>query len=135
MPPRMLSADAYSRRATARDGRSSWFARPTRRLRAERRRNPSCSTASRWIRAEEMMMTARLGIAIAFAALVLVGCGTTQDDRAISGGAIGAGAGAVAGALTGNPGAGALLGGAAGASLGGAFTSPNQIDLGEPAWK
>ncbi len=59
------------------------------------------------------MMTARLGIAIAFAALVLVGCGTTQDDRAISGGAIGAGAGAV----------------------GGAFTSPNQIDLGEPAWK
>ncbi len=81
------------------------------------------------------MMTARLGIAIAFAALVLVGCGTTQDDRAISGGAIGAGAGAVAGALTGNPGAGALLGGAAGASLGGAFTSPNQIDLGEPAWK
>src|SRR5713101_129806 len=61
------------------------FPRPTRRLRAERRRNPSCSTASRWIRAEEMMMTARLGIAIAFAALVLVGCGTTQDDRAISG--------------------------------------------------
>lgn len=79
-------------------------------------------------------MTGRLGVALAFAALVLAGCGTTTQDRALSGGAIGAGAGAVAGALTGNPGAGALLGGAAGAA-GGAFTSPNQVDLGKPAWR
>ena len=40
----------------------------------------------------------------------------------------------VAGAMMGNPLAGAALGGAAGAA-GGAFTNPNQIDLGKPAWK
>jgi osmotically inducible lipoprotein OsmB len=72
--------------------------------------------------------------AVAFVALMLAGCGTSQEDRAISGGAIGAGAGAVGGALTGNPAAGALLGGAAGAA-GGALTSPNQVDLGRPAWR
>jgi hypothetical protein len=82
----------------------------------------------------EETMAARLGIMFVFAALVLAGCGTTQEDRAISGGAIGAGAGGVAGALTGAPVAGALLGGAAGAA-GGAFTNPNQVDLGKPVWK
>ncbi len=56
-------------------------------------------------------MTIRLGMAMALAAMVLAGCGSTKEDRAISGGAIGAGAGA------------------------GAFTSPNQIDLGKPVWK
>ena len=79
-------------------------------------------------------MTARLGAALAFAALALAGCGTTPQERAISGGAIGAGAGAVGGALTGNPLAGALIGGAGGAVAGG-LTSPNQIDLGRPVWK
>ena len=79
-------------------------------------------------------MTARLGIALVFVALALTACGTTKEDRALSGGAIGAGAGGVAGALTGNPVAGALLGGAAGAA-GGALTNPNQIDLGKPVWK
>lgn len=79
-------------------------------------------------------MTARLGLALVFAALVLAGCGTTKEDRAISGGAIGAGAGGVAGALTGNPLAGALIGGAGGAAAG-ALTNPNQVDLGKPVWK
>jgi hypothetical protein len=83
----------------------------------------------------EEFMTARLGIAAAFAAaLALAGCGTSQSDRALSGGAIGAGAGAVGGALLGHPLAGAALGGAAGAA-GGAFTNPNQVDLGKPVWK
>ncbi len=79
-------------------------------------------------------MTIRLGVAMALVAVVLAGCGSTKEDRAISGGAIGAGAGGLAGAAMGNPLAGALLGGAAGAGAG-AFTNPNQIDLGKPVWK
>jgi osmotically inducible lipoprotein OsmB len=65
-------------------------------------------------------MTARLGVALALAVLALAACGTTPEDRALSGGAIGAGAGA--------------NGGAGGAAAGG-LTSPNQVDLGRPAWR
>jgi hypothetical protein len=79
-------------------------------------------------------MTARLALALVFTGLLLAGCGTTKEDRALSGGAIGAGAGGVAGALTGHPLGGALLGGAAGAA-GGALTNPNQVDLGKPIWQ
>ena len=79
-------------------------------------------------------MTSRLGVALVFAALALAGCGTTTQDRALSGAGIGAGGGAVAGALIGNPLAGAAIGGAGGAAAG-ALTSPNQIDLGRPAWR
>ncbi len=66
--------------------------------------------------------------------LLVAACGTSQQDRALSGGAIGAGAGGLAGALVGHPLAGAALGGAGGAATG-AYTNPNQIDLGRPAWK
>jgi len=66
--------------------------------------------------------------------LALAACGQTTGDRALSGGAIGAGAGAVGGALAGSPGTGALIGGAVGAGTG-ALTSPSQIDLGKPAWQ
>lgn len=79
-------------------------------------------------------MTVRLGMVLVFAGLALAACGSNPQDRAISGGAIGAGAGGLAGAMMGNPLAGAVLGGAAGAA-GGAFTNPNQVDLGKPAWK
>lgn len=79
-------------------------------------------------------MTARLGVALALAALMLAACGTTPEDRAISGGAIGAGAGAVGGAIAGHPLAGAAIGGAGGAAAGG-LTSPNEVDLGRPAWR
>jgi osmotically inducible lipoprotein OsmB len=79
-------------------------------------------------------MTARLSVALAFVALTLAACGTTPEDRALSGGAIGAGAGAVGGALTGHPLAGAAIGGAGGAAAGG-LTSPDQVDLGRPAWR
>jgi hypothetical protein len=70
----------------------------------------------------------------AAAALALAGCGNTMGDRALSGGAIGAGAGAIGGALVGSPATGAALGGAIGAGTG-ALTSPNQINLGRPAWR
>jgi len=80
-------------------------------------------------------MTARaIGILTA-ASLALAACGHTTGDRALSGGGIGAGAGAVGGALLGgSPVTGALLGGALGAGAG-ALTSPGQVDLGKPAWK
>lgn len=68
------------------------------------------------------------------AALALSGCGTNPGDRAVSGGLIGAGAGAVVGAATGNPAAGAAIGGAAGAVIG-ATTDPCDLDLGKPFWK
>ena len=64
----------------------------------------------------------------------LAACGHTTGDRALSGGLIGAGAGAVIGGAAGNPAAGALIGGAAGA-VGGAATSSRDIDLGKPVWR
>ncbi|MCQ4158337.1 hypothetical protein NON00_00140 [Roseomonas sp. GC11] len=71
---------------------------------------------------------------LALASLGLSACGYSTGDRAASGGLLGAGAGAAIGSLSGNAGAGALIGGAAGA-LGGAVTSPNQVNLGRPAWR
>jgi osmotically inducible lipoprotein OsmB len=65
----------------------------------------------------------------------LAGCGYDRDDRALSGGLLGAGGGAaIAGIAGGNAGAGALIGGAAGA-LGGALISPNTLNLGRPVWR
>jgi osmotically inducible lipoprotein OsmB len=62
-------------------------------------------------------------------------CGYSTGDRAVSGGLLGAGAGAGIGAITGgNAGTGALIGGAAGAA-GGALTSGNDVNLGKPAWR
>ncbi len=80
------------------------------------------------------MNTRVVAAAAALAALLLAGCGTSQQDRALSGGAIGAGAGGLAGAAVGHPLAGAALGGAGGAATG-AYINPNQVDLGKPAWK
>jgi osmotically inducible lipoprotein OsmB len=66
---------------------------------------------------------------------LLAACGTTTEDRALSGGGIGAGVGAATGAATGGSVVGgALLGGAAGAA-GGALTSERDVNLGRPAWK
>ena len=72
--------------------------------------------------------------AIALTALCLSACGTTPGDRAVSGGLLGAGTGAVVGAAAGNAGAGALIGGLGGAAIGG-LTSPDQVYLGEPPWR
>jgi osmotically inducible lipoprotein OsmB len=56
--------------------------------------------------------------------LALVGCGYSPGQRAVSGGLLGAGAGAGVSALTGGKaGRGALIGGGLGA-LGGAVTAP-----------
>ncbi len=56
-------------------------------------------------------------------ALGLAACGATPGERAVSGGLLGAGAGAAIGSLSGNAGTGALIGAGAGA-VGGAVTAP-----------
>ncbi len=66
---------------------------------------------------------------LAFASILLLAlaaCGTSPGGRAVSGGLLGAGAGAGVGALTGgNAGTGALIGGGVGAA-GGALTAPRR---------
>lgn len=62
---------------------------------------------------------------IALAAILfgITACGETTGQRALTGGAIGAGGGALLGAATGfNPLAGALVGGLGGAAVGAATT-------------
>lgn len=58
-------------------------------------------------------------------AFLTAACGNRPVDRALTGGAIGAGTGAVVGSTVGNPGAGAVIGGAAGATIG-AVTAPER---------
>jgi|SwirhisoilCB1_FD_contig_81_2011206_length_373_multi_4_in_0_out_0_1 uncharacterized membrane protein len=53
----------------------------------------------------------------------------TQQERALTGGALGAAGGAVIGALTGGWVVGAIVGGVAGAAVG-AFTTPSQVHVG-----
>ncbi|MFH5926209.1 YMGG-like glycine zipper-containing protein [Roseomonas xinghualingensis] len=71
---------------------------------------------------------------LAAASLGLGACGYSTGDRAVSGGLLGAGAGAAIGSLSGSAGTGALIGGAAGAA-GGALTSGNDVNLGRPVWR
>ena len=72
---------------------------------------------------------------LASVGLGLAGCGYSTGDRAVSGGLIGAGAGAAVGAVTGgSPLTGALVGGAIGA-VGGAATSHEDVNLGRPVWR
>lgn len=67
--------------------------------------------------------------ALIAATFSLGACGNDPGERALSGGGIGAGAGALGAAVLGvNPVTGALVGGAVGAATG-AATSSDQIDL------
>lgn len=74
-----------------------------------------------------IMMIVALGL--------LSACGDSAGERALSGGGIGAGAGAVGSAVMGgDPVTGAIVGGAVGAAAGG-LTKKKDIDLGKPIWK
>ncbi len=77
----------------------------------------------------------RIACVMVIAAFTVTGCGSTTEERGISGAGIGAGAGALLGAVTGmsvlN---GALIGAAAG-GLTGVLTDESQINLGDPVWK
>jgi osmotically inducible lipoprotein OsmB len=66
--------------------------------------------------------------------LGLSACGHSEGERAITGGAMGAGAGALGGALFGHPVGGALVGGAGGAAAG-ALTESDDINFGKPIWE
>ena len=77
---------------------------------------------------KRMMLLAAVG------AFALSACGTTPGDRAVSGGLLGAGAGAAIGSLSGNAGAGAVIGGVAGAAAG-AVSDPCSVNLGDPVWR
>lgn len=72
--------------------------------------------------------------ALAAGMFALAACGTTPGERAVSGGLLGAGAGAAIGSVTGSAGKGALIGGIAGAAIG-ALTDPCTLNLGDPFWK
>lgn len=72
-------------------------------------------------------------VPVVIGSLSLAGCGTTPGDRGLSGGLLGAGTGAAIGALAGNAGTGALIGGLGGAAIG-LLSSPDMVNLGEPAW-
>jgi osmotically inducible lipoprotein OsmB len=73
-------------------------------------------------------------LVVAGLGLAATACGYSPGDRAVSGGMLGAGAGAVIGAATGgSPLTGALIGGGIGA-VGGAVTSPHAVNLGRPLW-
>lgn len=76
------------------------------------------------------ILVASAGVAL----FALAACGNNPGDRAVSGGLIGAGVGAVGGALVGSPGTGALIGGALGAGTG-ALTNNSQINAGRPVWR
>ena len=68
-------------------------------------------------------------------ATALTACGTTSEDRAISGGLLGAAGGAaVAGVTGGSVGTGAVVGAVGGAVVG-AVTDPCKLNLGDPFWK
>jgi osmotically inducible lipoprotein OsmB len=63
------------------------------------------------------------GLLLAAALPLLAGCGDTMGQRALTGGAIGAGGGAIIGGATGmGAGTGALIGAGAGALTGAATT-------------
>ena len=80
------------------------------------------------------MRTSRSLTVLLSLSLLLSACGTTQSDRALSGGLLGAGTGAVIGSVTGSAVNGAIFGGLGGAALG-ALSSPRVLTLGTPLWR
>jgi hypothetical protein len=80
------------------------------------------------------MKRVTLATCLAFTLLALGACGSSTTDRALSGGGIGAGVGALGGLAVGSPVTGAVIGGAVGAGAG-ALTDEDDIDLGKPIWR
>jgi hypothetical protein len=71
------------------------------------------------------MLRVKSLVVIGVIAVATAACGERPVDRALTGGAIGAGGGALVGAAAGNPVAGAVVGGLGGAAIG-AATAPRQ---------
>ncbi len=81
-----------------------------------------------------MRANATAAVCLAGSLLFLSGCGTDPADRAVSGGMLGAGAGAIIGAMTGTAATGAAIGAISGAAIGVA-TDPCTLNLGTPFWR
>jgi osmotically inducible lipoprotein OsmB len=115
-------------------------ARQTRRRLNHRFRAPPATRASALRYGNELKRRTEMRKFLMIGALTgtmaaLSACGQSTGDRALSGGGLGAAAGAGIGAITGGSVlGGAVLGGAAGAAAG-ALTGPDQVDLGRPAWR
>jgi|SRR5678815_3843206 len=77
------------------------------------------------------LRTGALGCVFA-TAMALSACGTTPGERAVSGGLLGAGAGAAVGSVTGSAGKGAIIGGLGGAAVGALSTPPRDRYAYEP---
>ena len=78
-----------------------------------------------------LVRTLLVGVAL----VGLAARGNRPGERALSGGALGAGAGAGVAAITGGSRlSGAVIGGLGGAAAG-ALTSPGDVNLGRPAWR
>ncbi len=71
----------------------------------------------------------------ATACVALAACGTNPGDRAVSGAALGAGAGLAIGAVAGAPLLGAAIIGAGAGAVAGAVTDPHKVNFGKPAWE
>lgn len=83
-------------------------------------------TRLNWIKEDILSRISRIGLVIPVVAL-LAACSnmSATEQRALSGGAIGAGGGALLGWMVGAPALGAAIGGAGGAALG-AVTTPEK---------
>ncbi|MDJ0949289.1 MAG: peptidoglycan-binding domain-containing protein [Alphaproteobacteria bacterium] len=75
-----------------------------------------------------------LRFAVLASALGLAACGSTPEDRAVTGAAIGATGGAIFGAMAGAPGLGAAIGAGVG-GVTGALTDKSTLNIGDPIWK
>ena len=76
-----------------------------------------------------------LRYAVVGIAFMLSACGSTTEERGVSGAGIGAAAGAVIGAVTGLSIVQGVVIGAAAGGLTGVLTDEETIDLGDPVWK
>jgi len=70
------------------------------------------------------MLRVKTLVVLAALATTTAACGDRPVDRALTGGAIGAGGGALVGAAVGNPWAGAAVGAVGGAAIGAATAPP-----------
>ncbi len=75
-----------------------------------------------------------LRFAVLASTLGLAACGSTPEERALTGAGIGAAGGAVFGAMVGAPGLGAAIGAGVG-GVAGALTDKSTLNIGDPIWK
>lgn len=121
------SSGAVGERRWMQMGNTLWSpCDPPRTRTCERNREGACTVLSPTVHSQEALMLKFTNIALVAAlGLGVAACGNNPTDRALTGGAIGAGTGAVVGSTMGAPLAGAVVGGLGGAAIGAATTPRN----------